>query len=417
MDGEPVEPGRHLTYKGVMLEGVPNFAGIVGYANASWTLKAEIILDWVCRLLDGMHRTGMRQATPVDPGIDLGEDPLLPLEAGYITRGIDVLPKQGGRDPWKVHQTFWRDRRAMRRDPVEDHAMQLSNPAPNRSTADRFTGRVAAITGAGSGIGRALAEQLASRGADVALADIADEGLAETAARCQAAGATVTTAHVDVSDRDAVFAWADRVVADHGKVNLVFNNAGVALITDIADLDAKDLAWLMNINFWGVVNGTQAFLPHLEASGEGHIANVSSVFGLMPIPTQAAYTSAKFAVRAWSDALRMELEIAGSCVSATTVHPGGIKTNIVRNTRLTKGFDSPDARQAMVVAFDKSAMTTPEKAAAQILRAVERNKRRALVGPDAKLINLASRLPVGLIQRVMVMGARQRANAQRKAHV
>ena len=144
----------------------------------------------------------------------------------------------------------------------------------------------------------------------------------------------VTVAPVDVADRAAVFAWADRVVAEHGAVHLVVNNAGVGLGATVEAMSYEDFEWLMGINFWGVVHGTKAFLPHLAASGEGHIVNLSSVFGLISVPSQSAYNAAKFAVRGFTDALRMELEIAGSPVSCTTVHPGGVKTNIARNARI-----------------------------------------------------------------------------------
>jgi len=272
-----------------------------------------------------------------------------------------------------------------------------------------FNGRVAAITGAGSGIGRALAQDLARRGAPLALSDVDEAGLAETVALCEGHGVKVTSQRVDVADRDAMFTWADQVVADHGKVNLIFNNAGVALGATIEGMSYDDFEWLMSINFWGVVHGTKAFLPHLKAAGEGHIVNLSSVFGLISVPSQSAYNSAKFAVRGFTDALRMELEIDKCGVSSTTIHPGGIKTNIVRNSRM----DDSVANMAGTIdeaakQFDKTAMTSPEKAARQILAAVEKNQRRALIGPDAKAIDLLSRLPAGLYQRVLVFGAKRR---------
>ncbi len=272
-----------------------------------------------------------------------------------------------------------------------------------------FDGRVAAITGAGSGIGRALAQELARRDAHLALSDIDEVGLAETVALCEGLGVKVTSQHLDVADRDAVFAWADRVVEDHGKVNLIFNNAGVGLAATIEAMSYDDLEWLMGINFWGVVHGTKAFLPRLKASGEGHVVNMSSVFGLMSIPAQSAYNSAKFAVRGFTDALRMELEIEGAPVSSTTVHPGGIKTNIARNSRFDESVaELAGGAEEAARRFDKVAMTSPEKAARQILAAVEHDKRRALIGPDAKLLDLISRLPAGIYQRVLVRGARRR---------
>src|SRR5436305_8395269 len=249
---------------------------------------------------------------------------------------------------------------------------------------ETFSGRVAAITGAGSGIGRALALDLARRGAHLALSDVNEAGLAETVALCEGNGVKVTSHRVDVADQVAVFAWADQVVAEHGKVNLVVNNAGVALAATIDEGSVEDIQWLMGINYWGVVFGSKAFLPHLKSAGEGHIVNLSSVFGLISVPAQSAYNSAKVAVRGFTDTLRMELEVANCGVSCTTVHPGGIKTNIARNARVDPSAiaiagDADRARRN----FDRVALTSPEKAARQILAAVERDKRRALIGPDA----------------------------------
>ncbi len=269
-----------------------------------------------------------------------------------------------------------------------------------------FRARVAAITGAGSGIGRALAVELARRGTHLALSDIDGPGLAETVALAEGAGVKVTSALVDVADRQAVHDWADAVAAEHGAVHLVFNNAGVALGATVEGVSYEDFHWLMDINFWGVVHGTKAFLPHLKASGEGHVVNVSSVFGLLGIPSQSAYNAAKFGVRGFTDALRMELEIEPCGVSATTIHPGGIKTNIARNARMDDSVAAVagDADQARHD-FERLFMTSPEKAARQILKAVERNRRRALIGPDAKVLDLVSRLPAGAVQRVIIRGA------------
>jgi NAD(P)-dependent dehydrogenase (short-subunit alcohol dehydrogenase family) len=272
-----------------------------------------------------------------------------------------------------------------------------------------FQGKVAAVTGAGSGIGRALAVELAGRGAALALCDVDTAGLAQTVAQCESRGAKVSARPLDVSKRAEVYAWADAVAEEFGTVNLVVNNAGVALGTSIESMQWHDFEWLMGVNFWGVTYGTKAFLPHLIASGDGHVVNVSSVFGLISVPTQSAYNAAKFAVRGFTDALRMELEMAGHPVSATTVHPGGIKTNIVRNGRVdpTIGEAATDKDKAHRD-FQKMARTTPEQAARTILGAVRANKRRVLVGPDAYAIDLISRLPAGLYQRVLKAGAKRR---------
>ena len=180
-----------------------------------------------------------------------------------------------------------------------------------------FQGRVGAVTGAGSGIGRAVASELARRGAEVALCDVDEAGLAETAARIQATGTRVSSQRVDVADRKAMEEWADKVAADHGKVNLIVNNAGVALGANVETMSYEDLEWLMGVNFWGVVHGTKAFLPHLRAAGEGHIVNVSSVFGMVGIPSQSAYNAAKFAVRGFTEALRDYVRLTDLAQSST----------------------------------------------------------------------------------------------------
>lgn len=261
-----------------------------------------------------------------------------------------------------------------------------------------FNGKVAAITGAGSGIGRGLALELVGRGAKLALSDIDLAGLAETVAIVeQTAGANgstkVASVRVDVTDRDAVDAWAAAVVEEFGQANLIFNNAGVALSANVGAMTYDNFRWLMDINFWGVVHGTLAFLPHLKESGDGHVVNISSVFGLLGIPSQSAYNSAKFAVRGFTDALRTELDIERCGVSATTIHPGGIRTNIARNARFefADHEEAIDAEQA-ALDFERLTRTTPQKAAELIIGAVEKNKRRALIGPDAHLFDAAARL-------------------------
>ncbi len=198
-----------------------------------------------------------------------------------------------------------------------------------------------------------------------------------------------------------MYEWGGRVVADHGKVNLTVNNAGVSLGATVEAMSFEDFEWLMNINFWGVVYGTKAFMPYLKESGDGHIVNLSSVFGLISVPSQSAYNAAKFAVRGFSDTLRMELEIEGAKVSVTTVHPGGIKTNIPDPSVCEIAGD----RDKALADFERAFITSPEKAAQQILAAVRRDRRRALIGPDAKVIDLVARLPAVFYQTVRTRGA------------
>jgi short-subunit dehydrogenase len=272
-----------------------------------------------------------------------------------------------------------------------------------------FQGKVAAITGAGSGIGRALAVRLAGEGCNLSLSDINQTGLADTAALAAKSGIKVTTARVDVAVRDAVFGWATTTQADHGSVNLCVNNAGVSLGSSAEGTTADDFAWIMGINFWGVVHGTQAFLPHLRASGEGHVVNISSVFGLISVAGQSAYNASKFAVRGYTECLRQELELMRAPVSATCVHPGGIRTNIARASRMTDSLRQlgPTDLAATQLAFEKAFRTTPDHAARAILHGVRRNKRRVLIGADARAIDLVQRLFPTAYQRFATAFARR----------
>lgn len=260
-----------------------------------------------------------------------------------------------------------------------------------------FAGKVAVVTGAGSGIGQALAIELARSGAKLAISDVDVDGLAGTEERLKAIGAPVKTDRLDVTEREAFLAYADAVNDHFGTVNQIYNNAGIAFNGDVEVSQFKDIERVMDVDFWGVVNGTKAFLPHLIASGNGHVVNVSSVFGLFSVPGQAAYNSAKFAVRGFTEALRQEMILAAHPVKVTTVHPGGIKTNIVRNMSAVEGFDKDE----MVQTFDKRlANTSPQKAARIILDGVRKNKARVLVGPDAKVLDIIVRLTGSGYQRL-----------------
>jgi NAD(P)-dependent dehydrogenase (short-subunit alcohol dehydrogenase family) len=271
-----------------------------------------------------------------------------------------------------------------------------------------FEKKVAAITGAGSGIGRSLAVALAKRGCHVALSDVNEVNLAETARLAGLHGVKVTTRRVDVARREEVYAWADEVVRDHGVCNLIFNNAGVALGSTVEGLDYDDAAWIVDINFWGVVHGTKAFLPHLRASGEGHVVNLSSLFGLLGFPGQSAYNATKFAVRGFTEALRIELDMMRAPVSATSVHPGGIKTNIARAARMNASVKDLGVKDlaSSHVEFERFFRTSSDDAAELILRGVQRDARRVLVGNDARLYDLLQRLLPSRYQWVLVKAAR-----------
>jgi NADP-dependent 3-hydroxy acid dehydrogenase YdfG len=271
-------------------------------------------------------------------------------------------------------------------------------------------GRVAAITGAGSGMGRALALALAERGCAVALADIGREALEETAAMADGNGVRVSTHVVDVSDRAAVEGFAAETVRRHGSVNLIFNNAGVSLTADVEQLGYQDFEWLMNINFWGVVHGTKAFLPYLRQAGAGHVVNTSSIFGVIAVPGQAAYNASKFAVRGFTEALRQEL--AGTRIGVSCVLPGGVKTNIVKQSRYYPRDNGAPTREEFAEIFEQMAALTPEGAARIILRGVQRNRAHILVGRDARSLALFQRL---LPQRYPLMLTRLRKLVEKKA--
>lgn len=248
-----------------------------------------------------------------------------------------------------------------------------------------FENKVIAITGAGSGIGRTLAVNFARRGALLALSDVDEGGLLRTAEQAKALGVRVETRVVDVAVREEVMAWKDQVVEHFGAVHVLVNNAGVSLTAAISDMSPEDFQWLMNINFWGVVHGTQAFLPALIACGDAHIVNLSSIFGIMAVPTQSAYNAAKFAVKGFSEALRMEMKLEGQAVAVTCVHPGGIRTNIARSARYTATGKLARDPQAAIASFERSlARNTPEYCAEQIVEGVQRKVARLMVGGDAR---------------------------------
>lgn len=256
-----------------------------------------------------------------------------------------------------------------------------------------FNQKVAAITGAGSGIGQQLAILLAQQGAHLALSDINEQGLMETQALLQQYSVKVTLTKLDVSDQSAVREWAAESFKAHGKINLIFNNAGVALASTVEGMNYDELEWILNINFWGVVYGTKEFLPYLKQSDEGHIINISSLFGLTAQPTQSAYNATKFAVRGFTEALRQELKIQNNGLSATCVHPGGIRTNIANSARMSDSIRSLGMNPAKASqAFNKVLKTPPEQAAKIILNAVKADKARILIGNDAKVLDLIQRI-------------------------
>jgi NAD(P)-dependent dehydrogenase (short-subunit alcohol dehydrogenase family) len=256
----------------------------------------------------------------------------------------------------------------------------------------RLEGRTAVITGAAGGIGRAIAVSLARRGCNLALADVDEPGIAGTEDLVRAQGVRVTRYLLDVADRAAVASFPARVAAEHPGVDLLVNNAGVAVGGTFEQVSEEDFDWLFEINFWGVVRMTRAFLPALRASGDSRVVNLSSLFGLVAPPEQVAYAASKFAVRGFSEALRHELE--GSGVGVTVVHPGGVATSIAEKARVPEGVSAEEVERRRAQ-FRKLLRLPPEVAGETIVRAVERRKPRVLVGADAKVMSVIARvLPV-----------------------
>jgi NAD(P)-dependent dehydrogenase (short-subunit alcohol dehydrogenase family) len=267
----------------------------------------------------------------------------------------------------------------------------------------RLRDRVAVVTGAASGIGRATGEALARRGCDVALVDLDEGGLAESAARVRGAGRKASLHRVDVSDRAAMEALPEAVLAEHGHVHVVVNNAGVSVGAELSEHSLDDFEWLMGINFWGVVYGCKLFLPHLLREEEGHIVNVSSMFGFIGFPGQISYCASKFAVRGLSESLHAEL--AGTRVGVTSVHPGAIRTNIVAGARMAH----EEERQRALDLFARRGRP-PEYAAERIVRGIERGKLRVLVTPEAFATDWIKRLlPVGTHRMLAWAHSRGRA--------
>lgn len=264
--------------------------------------------------------------------------------------------------------------------------------------------KVVAISGAGSGIGRATAVALASLGCRLALSDINEKGLSETVDQCARFNVRTIPTVLNVVDRQAVQTWARATRQAFGKVNIIVNNAGVSISSTAEDISYEDFEWLMNINFWGVVYGTKAFLPYLKQSGEGHIVNMSSLLGIIALPTSCAYNASKFAVRGFSESLRQELVVEKFPVNVTCVLPGVIKTNIVSNGRVV-----PNDRWGLIDSrrsgkdFKKAAYTSPEKAAKAIIKAIRANRSRILIGADAKLLDAVQRLLPVRYQNILTL--------------
>jgi NADP-dependent 3-hydroxy acid dehydrogenase YdfG len=275
-------------------------------------------------------------------------------------------------------------------------------------TLDR---KVVVVTGAGSGLGRAIALRAAGLGARVAVSDVDEDALAGTVSLLEEQGAEVHASRLDVADTAAWAAYAAAVVEHFGTAHVLVSNAGVALVGDLVDLDESDLEWIVGVNLWGVVHGTRAFLPHLVASGDGHVVTISSLFGLMSVPGQSMYHATKYAVRGLSESLRQEMLVAGHPVGVTVVHPGGVRTGIARHARHARTA-RPEERDALVDLFDRRlARMSPDRAAQVVLDGVLRGKPRVLVGLDAHVVHQMARLAGARYQDVVAAWSRRLRSA------
>lgn len=276
----------------------------------------------------------------------------------------------------------------------------------------QVNGSAAALTGAASGIGRALALELAARGCDLALADRDEAGLQSVAAEiAKAHQRKVSTHRVDVGEPAQIAEFAVAASAAHPKLNIVINNAGVALLGQFNEIEQAQMDWLFNINFWGTVHATRAFLPILAKQRQAHIVNLSSIFGIIAPPGQTAYCAAKFAVRGFSESLRHELAMANSPVRLSVVHPGGVATNIVRNSRTGAGVTDNARRAQSIDRFDAVARTTPPAAAQRIILGIEKNQPRILIGNDAWFMDLLQRFKPATYWAVLAKRLEKAMNA------
>jgi NAD(P)-dependent dehydrogenase (short-subunit alcohol dehydrogenase family) len=292
-----------------------------------------------------------------------------------------------------------------------ESALKPGTQTATTSAMKRIEGRTAVVTGAASGIGRAIAEALAAAGCHLAVCDRNEAGLEETREKIRAMGRRVSSHVVDVSNKDRMRSLVDDVLAFHGGVNILVNNAGVTTISSFESVALEDFEWVMNVNFWGVVYGCKFFLPALKSAEEAHIVNVSSVFGILGVPMQSSYCSSKFAVRGFSESLRAEL--SDSKVGVTSVHPAGVATNIVKDARYS--HEASNKMKAGLVSDFANKMLPPDQAAKKILEAIERDRPRVLIARGAGLIDAVQRISPVLGSKLTVRVWKKMHEAREKA--
>jgi monooxygenase len=422
VDGEPVPLQERMIYKGVLIEGVPNLGWVFGHANAPWTLKVELAARYLCRLIEHMGSIGASEVRPRDePASRTNESILDALASGYVKRANGALPRQGSRHPWKLTQHLGRDREILLRQAIDDPLLVFRGPdaiAIPRTFRGRHDGQIAVVTGAGSGIGRAIARLLSAEGARVHCADI--DGAAASAT---VAGLDDARAHtLDVTDAAAVAALADAIYAEDGRVDLLFNNAGIGHAARVEDSSLHDWQRVLAVNLMGVVHGIHAFLPRMQQqAGLSRIVNTASGAGLFPHPRMAPYCASKHAVVGLSTSLAAELH--GSAVGVTILCPGVIDTAIAATTRMS---GETLAHQSDAVAYYARHGAAPEKVAADVLAAVRRRRLFCLTpwtqtGIGWLLYRLSPRLAMRImraqVNRILGLPTAHRAPPPENLHV
>ncbi len=414
VDGDVVDPGSRVAYRGLMLEQVPNLMFTVGYVNSSWTLRADLVARYLCRVLDLMDRKGYAVAAPGKA--PAGERrPLLDLKAGYVMRALDRLPTLGTRRPWTYAQNYLVEapellHGSLRTDmvftPPTDHGAQMLSNSRHITGRYDFAGGTGVVTGAAGGIGEQVARQLAARGSHLALVDrCADElgSLADDLRRRHPAS-RISAHVVDLAETDQIEQVVAAVLAEHEHVSLLINNAGVALGGRFDQISAEEFDWLMQVNLYAPIALVRAFLPALSAAPGSQIVNISSLFGLIAPGGQTAYVTSKYALRGFSQALGHD--VAGRGIGVTSVHPGGVRTRIALDSRTGTGLDEHEAKAGRET-FNKFLRIDPADAARIILRGTERRRSRVLVGGSAIALDLVERV-------VPTAGGRLLAAAQRR---
>ncbi len=398
VDGEVVDPAERVAYRGLMLERVPNLMFTVGYVNSSWTLRADLVARYLCRLLDLMDREGYAVAAPAKA--PAGERrPLLDLKAGYVMRALDKLPTLGPRRPWTYAQNYLVEapellHGSLRTDMVFTPSTDQGGPmlASKRRSVDRyaFTGGTAVVTGAAGGIGEQLARQLAERGSHLALVDRRADDLEALASdlRGRHPWLRISTHVVDFAEADEIEPMVASVLAEHEGVTLLVNNAGVALGGRFDQISSDEFDWLMQINLHAPVALVRAFLPALSASFGSQIVNISSLLGLVAPGGQTAYVTSKYALRGFSQSLGHDLAASG--IGVTSVHPGGVRTRIALDSRTGSGLEEHEAKNGRE-AFNRLLRIDPADPARTILRGTERRRSRVLIGGSAVALDLLER--------------------------